>query len=56
MALKIDRYDTRCAMCHNIEATKTGSHIVPNFMIHSMFSQDRLRELVWDFKELHISD
>ena len=40
MALKIDRYDNQCALCRVSEATKTGSHIVPNFLIHSMFSFD----------------
>ncbi len=39
-ALKIKRYDTRCALCRKEEATKTGSHIVPNFLIYPMFSFD----------------
>ena len=39
-ALRINRYDTRCALCRAEEATKTGSHIVPNFLIHPMFSFD----------------
>ena len=39
-ALRIDRYDTRCALCRKDEATKTGSHIVPNLLLQSMFSFD----------------
>ena len=39
-ALRINRYDTRCALCRNSEATKTGSHIVPNLLLQSMFSFD----------------
>lgn len=38
--LKIDRYDSRCALCRQAEADKTGSHLAPNFMIHGMFSYD----------------
>lgn len=47
--LKIDRFDSRCALCRQAEADKTGSHLAPNFMIHSMFSFDgkgkRYREI-----------
>lgn len=38
--LIVDRYDSRCALCRNAEADKTGSHLAPNFMIHGMFSFD----------------
>ena len=38
--LKVDRYDSRCALCREVEADKTGSHLAPNFMIHGMFSFD----------------
>jgi len=38
--LKIDRNDSRCALCRKAEAVKTGSHLAPNFMIHGMFSFD----------------
>ena len=40
MGLKIDRCDSRCALCREAEADKTGSHLAPNFMIHGMFSFD----------------
>ena len=40
MGLKIDRCDNRCALCREVEADKTGSHLAPNFMIHGMFSFD----------------
>lgn len=39
-ALWINRYDTRCALCRKDEATKPGSHIVPNLLLQSMFSFD----------------
>lgn len=39
-ALRINRYDTRCALCRKDEATKTGSHVVPSFLLQSMFSFD----------------
>lgn len=38
--LKIDRGDDMCALCRERDADKTGSHLAPNFMIHSMFSFD----------------
>lgn len=38
--LKVDRFDSRCALCREAEADKTGSHLAPNFMIHGMFSFD----------------
>ena len=40
MGLKIYRCDSRCALCREAEADKTGSHLAPNFMIHGMFSFD----------------
>ena len=39
-ALVIPRYDSRCALCRKEEADKTGSHLVPNFLIHKTFSFD----------------
>lgn len=38
--LKVDRYDSRCALCRVADADKPGSHLAPNFMIHSMYSFD----------------
>lgn len=38
--LKVDRCDSKCALCRIAEADKTGSHLAPNFMIHGMFSFD----------------
>lgn len=39
-ALVIPRYDSNCALCRKLEADKTGSHLVPNFLIHGTFSFD----------------
>jgi len=48
-AIKIPRYDDKCALCRVHDANKTGSHLAPNFMIHSAFSFDgkgkRFREI-----------
>lgn len=39
-ALVIPRYDSDCSLCRKVEADKTGSHLVPNFLIHGTFSFD----------------
>lgn len=39
-ALVIPRYDSNCALCRKVEADKTGSHLVPNFLAHGTFSFD----------------
>ncbi len=49
-AIIIPRYDENCALCRNVKADKTGSHLAPNFLIHGAFSFDgkgkRFREIV----------
>ena len=49
-ALKIPRYDDKCALCRVAKADKTGSHLAPNFLVHGAFSFDgkggRFREIV----------
>ena len=38
--LVIGRNDTRCTLCRQLPANKTGSHMVPNFLAHPSFSWD----------------
>ena len=38
--LVVGRFDTRCCLCRNMPANKTGSHMVPNFLAHPTFSWD----------------
>lgn len=38
--LVVGRNDTRCTLCRQIPANKTGSHMVPNFLAHPSFSWD----------------
>ena len=36
----VNRLDTRCCLCRELPANKTGSHMVPNFLAHPTFSWD----------------
>lgn len=38
--LVVGRNDTRCTLCRQMPANKTGSHMVPNFLAHPTFSWD----------------
>lgn len=38
--LVVGRNDTRCTLCRQMPANKTGSHMVPNFLAHPSFSWD----------------
>lgn len=48
--ITIPRFDDKCALCRKRHADKTGSHLVPNFLIHAAFSFDgkgpRDREII----------
>lgn len=55
--IEYKRNDTKCALCRLCEADEVGSHLAPNFLIHSAFSFDgsgpRDREIV---AREHIND